>query len=156
MPGDPSSAAFPLVAALIVPGSEVTIDGVGLNPLRTGLLRHARARWAPTSPVDERSASRAASRSPICVVRAGALKGVDVPAERAPRMIDEYPILAVAAACAQGRTVMRGLAELRVKESDRLAAHRRGARRAAASRSRSRATTLIVDGHRRAARAAAR
>ena len=119
VPGDPSSAAFPLVAALIVQGSEVTIRNVGLNPSRTGLLLCLREMGADITLVDEREEGG----EPVAdlVVRAGALKGADIPPERAPTMIDEYPILAVAAACAQGRTIMRGLAELRVKESDRLA-----------------------------------
>ncbi len=119
VPGDPSSAAFPLVAALIVPGSEVTISNVGLNPSRTGLLSSLREMGADIALVDERSEGG----EPVAdlLVRAGSLTGADIPPERAPSMIDEYPILAVAAACARGRTVMRGLAELRVKESDRLA-----------------------------------
>jgi 3-phosphoshikimate 1-carboxyvinyltransferase len=120
VPGDPSSAAFPLVAALIVPGSDVTIAGVGVNPLRTGLLECLAEMGADIALLNEREAGG----EPVADirVRAGMLTGTDIPAERAPRMIDEYPILAVAAACARGRTVMRGLAELRVKESDRLTA----------------------------------
>ena len=120
VPGDVSSAAFPLVAALLVPGSEVTIAGVGLNPLRAGLLECLREMGADIALVNQREEGG----EPVADLRAraGALKGADIPAERAPRMIDEYPILAVAAACARGRTTMRGLAELRVKESDRLAA----------------------------------
>ena len=119
VPGDPSSAAFPLSAALIVPGSDVTIEGVGINPLRTGLLECLREMGADITLLNERDEGD----EPVADLRAraGPLKGADIPAERAPRMIDEYPILAVAAACASGRTVMRGLAELRVKESDRLA-----------------------------------
>ncbi len=120
VPGDISSAAFPLVAALLVPGSEVTIEGVGVNPLRAGLLECLREMGADIALLNEREEGG----EPVADLhaRAGALSGADIPAERAPRMIDEYPILAVAAACAKGRTVMRGLAELRVKESDRLAA----------------------------------
>jgi 3-phosphoshikimate 1-carboxyvinyltransferase len=120
VPGDPSSAAFPLVAALIVPGSEVTVEGVGLNPLRTGFLECLREMGADIILLNERDEGG----EPVADIRAraGTLTGADIPAERAPRMIDEYPILAVAAACARGRTVMRGLAELRVKESDRLTA----------------------------------
>jgi 3-phosphoshikimate 1-carboxyvinyltransferase len=119
VPGDPSSAAFPLVAALIVPGSDVTIEGVGINPLRSGLLECLREMGADIALLNQREEGG----EPVADIRAraGALTGADIPAERAPRMIDEYPILAVAAACAGGRTVMRGLAELRVKESDRLA-----------------------------------
>jgi 3-phosphoshikimate 1-carboxyvinyltransferase len=120
VPGDVSSAAFPLVAALLVPGSEVTIAGVGLNPLRAGLLECLREMGADIALVNQREEGG----EPVADLRAraSALRGADIPAERAPRMIDEYPILAVAAACARGRTTMRGLAELRVKESDRLAA----------------------------------
>jgi 3-phosphoshikimate 1-carboxyvinyltransferase len=120
VPGDPSSAAFPLVAALLVAGSEVTLEGIGINPLRTGLLECLREMGADISLLNERQAGG----EPVADLRArsGSLTGAEIPAERAPRMIDEYPILAVAAACARGRTVMRGLAELRVKESDRLAA----------------------------------
>jgi 3-phosphoshikimate 1-carboxyvinyltransferase len=119
VPGDPSSAAFPLVAALLVPGSDVTIAGVGLNPSRTGLLTSLREMGADIVLENE----RIEGGEPVADlrVRAGTLIGADIPPERAPSMIDEYPILAVAAACARGRTVMRGLAELRVKESDRLA-----------------------------------
>jgi 3-phosphoshikimate 1-carboxyvinyltransferase len=119
VPGDPSSAAFPLVAALIVPGSDVTIGNVGLNPSRTGLLTSLREMGADITLVDQRTEGG----EPVADlrVRAGSLVGADIPPERAPSMIDEYPVLAVAAACARGRTVMRGLAELRVKESDRLA-----------------------------------
>ena len=120
VPGDPSSAAFPLVAALLVPGSAVTIQGVGLNPLRTGLLRCLEEMRAAIT-IGNR---RIEGGEPVgdLEVSFGPLRGVDVPAERAPSMIDEYPILAVAAACASGITRLRGLKELRVKESDRLAA----------------------------------
>ena len=120
VPGDPSSAAFPLVAALIVPGSDVMVEGVGINPLRTGLLECLDEMGADIALLNRREEGG----EPVADIRAraGTLKGVEIPAERAPRMIDEYPILAVAAACARGCTVMRGLAELRVKESDRLSA----------------------------------
>ena len=120
VPGDPSSAAFPLIAALIVPGSDVTIEGVGINPLRIGLIECLREMGADIALLNERDEGG----EPVADLRAraGTLKGADIPAERAPRMIDEYAILAVAAACARGRTVMRGLTELRVKESDRLSA----------------------------------
>jgi len=120
VPGDVSSAAFPLVAALIVPGSEITIEGVGLNPLRAGLLDCLREMGADITLLNRREEGG----EPVADVRAraGTLTGADIPADRAPKMIDEYPILAAAAACARGRTVMRGLAELRVKESDRLSA----------------------------------
>ncbi|HEX3536347.1 MAG TPA: 3-phosphoshikimate 1-carboxyvinyltransferase [Stellaceae bacterium] len=119
VPGDPSSAAFPLVAGLVVPGSAVTISGVGLNPSRTGLLTSLVDMGADIALLNERSEGG----EPVADlrVRAGTLQPGEIPAERAPSMIDEYPVLAVAAACANGTTVMRGLAELRVKESDRLA-----------------------------------
>jgi 3-phosphoshikimate 1-carboxyvinyltransferase len=119
VPGDPSSAAFPLVAALVVPGSEVTVEGVLLNPLRTGLFETLREMGADLSIGN----AREEGGEPVgdITARYSALKGVEAPPERAPSMIDEYPILAVAAAFAEGPTVMRGLAELRVKESDRIA-----------------------------------
>ncbi|MBV9523017.1 MAG: 3-phosphoshikimate 1-carboxyvinyltransferase [Alphaproteobacteria bacterium] len=120
VPGDPSSAAFPAVAALLRPGSALTIEGVGINPLRTGLYKTLIEMGADIAFTNE----RAAGGEPVAdlVVKASRLRGVEVPAGRAPSMIDEYPILAVAAAFARGPTTMRGLAELRVKESDRLAA----------------------------------
>jgi 3-phosphoshikimate 1-carboxyvinyltransferase len=120
VPGDPSSAAFPLAAALLVPGSTVTVIGLGLNPLRTGLLDTLREMGADLSV----AGGRTEGGEPVgdLTVRHGPLRAVDVPPERAPAMIDEYPILAVLAAFARGTTRMRGLAELRVKESDRLAA----------------------------------
>ena len=119
VPGDPSSAAFPLVAALIVPGSRVTIENVGLNPTRDGLVRVLRMMGADIVAANE----RIVGGEPVAdlVVTAGPIRGIEVPPEVAPSMIDEYPILFVAAAFAQGRTVMRGLDELRVKESDRIA-----------------------------------
>jgi 3-phosphoshikimate 1-carboxyvinyltransferase len=120
VPADPSSAAFPLVAALIVPGSRVTIEGVMTNPLRTGLLTTLLEMGADIELRNRRDLG--GEEVADLVATAGPLKGVDVSAERAPSMIDEYPILAVAAAFARGETRMRGLAELRVKESDRLAA----------------------------------
>ncbi len=124
VPADPSSAAFPAVAALIVPDSEVRLPGVTVNPLRFGLFETLREMGADIAVENRRDESG----EPVAdlVVRASALRGVEVPPERAPAMIDEYPILAVAAACAAGRTRMTGLAELRVKESDRLAAMARG------------------------------
>ena len=120
VPADISSAAFPLVAALLTAGSHVTLTGIGMNPGRIGLLHTLHEMGAAI----EESNPRDAGGEPVAdlVVRSSPLKGVDVPADRAPSMIDEYPILAVAAAAAEGRTVMRGLSELRVKESDRLAA----------------------------------
>jgi 3-phosphoshikimate 1-carboxyvinyltransferase len=120
VPADPSSAAFPLVAALIVPGSEVILEGVMTNPLRTGLYTTLREMGAVIEVVAQRN--EGGEDVADLRVKAGALKGVDVAAERAPTMIDEYPILAVAAGFAEGVTRMRGLKELRVKESDRLEA----------------------------------
>jgi len=120
VPADPSSAAFPLVAALLVPGSDVTLEAVMTNPLRTGLYTTLKEMGAKI----ETLATRDGGGEEVADLRvtASALKGVDVPPERAPSMIDEYPILAVAASFAEGITRMRGLQELRVKESDRLAA----------------------------------
>jgi 3-phosphoshikimate 1-carboxyvinyltransferase len=120
VPADPSSAAFPMVAALIVPGSDVFLPDVMTNPLRTGLIATLREMGAAIEEDELRHDGGEAMAG--FRVRHSALRGVEVPAERAPAMIDEYPILAVAAACAEGTTVMRGLKELRVKESDRLAA----------------------------------
>jgi 3-phosphoshikimate 1-carboxyvinyltransferase len=120
VPADPSSAAFPLVAALIVPGSEVIVEGVMTNALRAGLLTTLREMGASIEVLEKRD--EGGEEVTDLRVKAGALNGVDVPPERAPTMIDEYPILAVAAAFAQGTTRMKGLKELRVKESDRLAA----------------------------------
>jgi 3-phosphoshikimate 1-carboxyvinyltransferase len=120
VPADPSSASFPLVAGLIVPGSEVILQGVMLNPLRTGLFATLREMGATIEELDRRD--EGGEDVADLRVRFCALKGVEVPPERAPSMIDEYPILAVAATFAEGVTRMRGLKELRVKESDRLAA----------------------------------
>ena len=124
VPGDPSSAAFPLVAALLTPDARVTIEGVGMNPLRTGLLTTLLEMGAVLEVANRREIAGEAVGD--LVVTGSALTGVEVPPERAPSMIDEYPVLAVAAALARGRTVMRGLAELRVKESDRLKAMAQG------------------------------
>jgi 3-phosphoshikimate 1-carboxyvinyltransferase len=120
VPADPSSAAFPLVAALIVPDSDVILEGVMMNPLRTGLFTTLKEMGAAIERVAERN--EGGEDVADLRIKAGPLKGVEVPAERAPSMIDEYPILAVAAAFAEGTTRMRGLKELRVKESDRLEA----------------------------------
>ena len=124
VPGDVSSAAFPLVAGLIVPGSTLTVAGVGLNPLRAGLIETLKEMGASLTLENERTEAG----EPIAdiTVAAGVLKGIEVPPERAPSMIDEYPVLAMAAACAEGSTRMTGLGELRVKESDRLDAVARG------------------------------
>jgi 3-phosphoshikimate 1-carboxyvinyltransferase len=120
VPADPSSSAFPLVAALIVPGSDVTLSSVMMNPLRTGLYTTLAEMGARIDVLERRN--QGGEEVADLRVRYGPLRGVEVPAARAPSMIDEYPILAVAAALADGVTVMRGLKELRVKESDRLAA----------------------------------
>jgi 3-phosphoshikimate 1-carboxyvinyltransferase len=124
VPADPSSAAFLIVAGLLVEGSELTVENVLLNPARTGLLTTLREMGADLLIKNERLSGGEAIGD--VRVRASRLKGVTVPAERAPAMIDEYPVLAVAASFAEGRTVMEGLEELRVKESDRLAAVARG------------------------------
>jgi 3-phosphoshikimate 1-carboxyvinyltransferase len=120
VPADPSSAAFPLVAALVVAGSEILLSDVMTNPLRTGLFTTLREMGASI----EETEVRADTGEPMAQlrVRASKLRGVEVPPERAPSMIDEYLVLAVAASFAEGTTVMRGLQELRVKESDRLEA----------------------------------
>ncbi len=143
IPGDPSSAAFPLVAALTVPGSEIRIRDVMENPLRAGLFRTLEEMGA-----DIRFENRRVhGGEPVAdvVVRSSELHGVVVPAERAPSMIDEYPILAVAAALAGGRSKMHGLAELRVKESDRLAAIVDGLRLCGVE-AREEGDSLIVEG----------
>ena len=126
VPGDFSSAAFPLVAATLAEGSSVRLEGVGINPLRTGLLDCLQEMGAQirVEPHPEPGGEPIAD----LLIEAGPLAGIEVPEDRAPRMIDEYPILAVAAACATGTTRMRGLAELRVKESDRLRAIAEGLR----------------------------
>jgi 3-phosphoshikimate 1-carboxyvinyltransferase len=118
VPADPSSAAFPLVAAAITPGSEVILEGVMLNPLRSGLLDTLVEMGAAIERLNVRI--EGGEEVADLRVRGSALRGVEVPAARAPAMIDEYPILAVAASFAEGTTAMRGLKELRVKESDRL------------------------------------
>jgi 3-phosphoshikimate 1-carboxyvinyltransferase len=120
VPADPSSAAFPMVAALIVEGSDLVLSDVMINPLRTGLFATLREMGALIEETEvRRDAGEAMAR---LRVRASRLRGVEVPPERAPSMIDEYLVLAVAAAFAEGTTIMRGLQELRVKESDRLEA----------------------------------
>lgn len=119
VPGDPSSAAFPVAAALMVPGSEIIVRNVLCNPLRSGLFETLREMGASLEFRNE--SEHAGERVADIAVSFGPLHGVTVPAERAASMIDEYPVLAVIAATAQGETIMRGLGELRVKESDRLA-----------------------------------
>jgi 3-phosphoshikimate 1-carboxyvinyltransferase len=126
VPADPSSAAFPLVAAALLPGSDITLDQVGINPHRIGLIETLREMGADIAL--DRQRQDAGEPVADLRIRAHRLVGVDVPAARAPAMVDEYPILAVAAACANGTTIMRGLGELRVKESDRLAAMANGLR----------------------------
>jgi 3-phosphoshikimate 1-carboxyvinyltransferase len=120
VPGDPSSAAFLVAAALIVPGSDITIEGVLTNPTRTGLYITLQEMGGDVTFLNERDEGG----EPVADirVRASHLKGVRVPAERAPSMIDEYPVLAAISAFAEGQTRMDGLAELKVKESDRLQA----------------------------------
>jgi 3-phosphoshikimate 1-carboxyvinyltransferase len=120
VPADPSSAAFPIVAALVVDGSDIVLPEVMTNPLRTGLFTTLREMGA----FIEESDKRGDAGEPMAQlrVRGSKLRGVEVPPERAPSMIDEYLVLAVAASFAEGTTIMRGLQELRVKESDRLEA----------------------------------
>ena len=124
VPGDFSSAAFPLVAALLVGGSKLCLRRVGLNPLRTGLLQCLQEMGAAIAVGDEQDQGGEAFAD--LTAEPGPLRGITVPAARAPSMIDEYPILAVAAAFAQGITHFEGIGELRVKESDRLAAMAQG------------------------------
>jgi len=124
VPRDPSSAAFAIVAALIVPGSEIALPGILLNPRRIGLIETLLEMGARIEIANRRTSG--GEEIGDLIVRHSELKGVEVPASRAPSMIDEYPILAVAAAFARGTTAMRGLEELRVKESDRLEAVARG------------------------------
>jgi 3-phosphoshikimate 1-carboxyvinyltransferase len=120
VPGDPSSAAFFVVAALVVPGSKVVIRNVGMNPTRNGLVKMLRAMGADILSENRKTISGELVER--LVVTHSVLNGIELPAEDAPSMIDEYPIAFVAAALAQGTTVMRGLGELRVKESDRITA----------------------------------
>jgi len=120
VPADPSSAAFPLVAALIVPDSEVTLPDVLLNEARTGLIKTLQEMGGDIEIVNIRDSG--GEEIGDLIVKSSELRGITVPAERAPSMIDEYPVLAVAASFAKDETVMEGLHELRVKESDRLAA----------------------------------
>jgi len=143
VPGDPSSAAFPIVAAILAEDADITIGNVGVNPLRIGLyetLREMGADIAFENPRQQGGELVADIRA-----KSSRLKGVTVPASRAPAMIDEYPILAVAAAFAEGRTVMQGLAELRVKESDRLSAIAKGLA-ACGAKTEVSGDTLLVDG----------
>ena len=119
VPRDPSSAAFPVCAALITPGSDVLVPGIGLNPTRAGLFSTLREMGADLTYENERTEGG----EPVADLRARFspdLHGIEVPPERAASMIDEYPVLSVVASFAQGQTVMRGVKELRVKESDRI------------------------------------
>lgn len=143
IPADPSSAAFALVAALIVPGSDLTLQGMMMNPLRTGLLTCLLEMGADIEILNQRI--EGGEDVADLRVQTSALRGADIPAERAPAMIDEYPILAVAAGLAKGETRMRGLSELRVKESDRLAAVSEGLK-ANGVRHKIEGDDLIVDG----------
>jgi 3-phosphoshikimate 1-carboxyvinyltransferase len=125
VPSDPSSAAFPVCAGLIVEGSEVVVRNIGQNPTRTGLFTTLVEMGADLKLENLREEAG----EPVADIRvrfSPAMTGVEVPPERAPSMIDEYPILSVVAAFAGGRTVMRGVKELRVKESDRIDAMARG------------------------------
>jgi 3-phosphoshikimate 1-carboxyvinyltransferase len=143
VPGDPSSAAFPLVAALIVPDSEITVHGVLTNPLRTGLFETLIEMGADLSFSHRRTVG--GEEVADVTARTSTLTAVEVDPERVPSMIDEFPILAAAAACAAGQTLMHGLAELRVKESDRLVAILAGLRRCGVSAAIV-GDTLMVDG----------
>lgn len=120
VPGDPSSAAFLVVAALIIPGSELVVKNICMNPLRTGLYETLQEMGGDIAFINERIV--AGEKVADIRVKHSVLRGVEVPEERAPSMIDEYPILSIAASVAEGATVMKGLQELRVKESDRLSA----------------------------------
>ena len=143
VPGDPSSAAFPVVAALITPGSELRVNNVGMNPTRAGLFEVLRMMGGQIELLDEREVGG----EPVADlrVRGSALKGIEVPPEIVPSMVDEFPILFVAAALAEGRTVTRGLEELRVKESDRIAVMAEGLR-AIGARVEETEDGLIIDG----------
>ena len=127
VPRDPSSAAFPIVAALITPNSEVVIPGISMNPLRTGLLDTLVEMGGSIKRVNERTEGGEIIAD--LHVKSSQLYGIQVPANRAASMIDEYPILSVAAAAASGTTDMRGVAELRVKETDRIKVMADGLRR---------------------------
>ena len=143
VPGDPSSAAFPVVAALITPGSDVTVTNVGMNPTRTGIFRMLQAMGGDLTFANEREVGG----EPVAdiVVRHSQLSGIDVPPDVAPSMIDEFPVFFVAASFATGRTTTSGLDELRVKESDRLALMAKGLARIGA-RVTEQEDGLIIDG----------
>jgi 3-phosphoshikimate 1-carboxyvinyltransferase len=120
VPGDPSSAAFPIVAALLIEGSDVTVENVLLNPTRVGLIATLQEMGGDIGVANRRTAG--GEEVGDIRVKGSRLHGIQVPAARAPTMIDEYPALAAAAAFAEGDTLMQGVGELRVKESDRIAA----------------------------------
>ena len=143
VPGDPSSAAFFIVAALLVPGSELTIENVGLNPTRAGLIAVLRAMGGSIAEVNPREVGG----EPVAdlLVKHSSLRGIDIDPALAPSMIDEFPVLFVAAALAEGRTVTSGLDELRVKESDRLAVMA-AALTAVGARVEEREDGLVIDG----------
>jgi 3-phosphoshikimate 1-carboxyvinyltransferase len=143
VPGDPSSAAFPVVAALLVPGSDVTVENVGLNPTRAGLFEVLRAMGGDLTFENQRTVGG----EPVADIRVrhSQLTGIEVSPDLAPSMIDEFPILFVAASLAKGRTVTRGLEELRVKESDRLALMANGLARLGAHIE-EREDGLVIDG----------
>lgn len=143
VPGDPSSAAFFIVAALITPGSEVTVTHVGMNPTRTGIYKMLEAMGADLTY----SNAREVGGEPVADITArhSVLRGIDVPPDVAPSMIDEFPVFFVAASMAQGRTTTSGLDELRVKESDRLALMATGLK-AIGARVEEREDGLVIDG----------
>jgi len=143
VPGDPSSAAFPVVAALLVPGSDVIVENVGLNPTRAGLFEVLRLMGGQIDYLDEREVGG----EPVADlrVRGSTLRGIEVSPDIVPSMVDEFPILFVAAALAEGRTVTRGLEELRVKESDRIAVMAEGLR-AIGARVEETEDGMIIDG----------
>ena len=143
VPRDPSSASFPIAAALLVADSEIALPGMLLNPRRTGFLETLREMGAHIEIGESRQSG--GEEVGDLIVRASALRGVDIPPERAPAMIDEYPMVAVVAAFAEGRTTLRGLGELRVKESDRLTGMARGLE-AIGVRVEVRDDTLVVEG----------
>jgi 3-phosphoshikimate 1-carboxyvinyltransferase len=124
VPGDPSSAAFPMVAACLVPRSEVRIDNIGINPTRAGLIHVLKSMGADITLADE----RIVGGEPVAdlIVRHGPLKAIETEADIVPSMVDEFPILFISAALAEGKSVFRGLEELRVKESDRISVMAKG------------------------------
>lgn len=143
VPGDPSSAAFPVVAALLVPGSDIVVTGVGINPTRAGLFRLLQAMGADLTLTNERQEGGEAVAD--LRVRASVLRGVENDPADVPSMVDEFPVAFVAAALAQGRSRFRGLEELRVKESDRLAVMAQGLR-AIGAQVEETADGLVIDG----------